>query len=136
MRKLLLVPFAALFLAFSANAAPLQTLTLQQRQIATTQDQGLHADVVEVQTHRSPGAVIAQDALYGGIAGLAIGAGVALLSNDGNWGRDLAIGGGAGLIAGGIFGAVDAATMTDRSYAGGFRDVGFSRGVSPLRGKF
>jgi hypothetical protein len=58
--------------------------------------------------------VIAQDAVYGGIAGLAIGAGVALLSDSGNWGRDLAIGAGAGLIAGGIFGAIDAASNSDR----------------------
>ncbi len=131
MKKFLIAPFAALFLAFSANAAPLRTLTLQPQT-----DKGLQADVVEVQTHRSPGSVIAQDALYGGIAGLAIGAGVALLSNDGNWGRDLAIGGGAGLIAGGIFGAVDAATMTDQAYQGGYRDMGWSHGVSPLRGNF
>ena len=136
MRKLLFVPFAALFLAFSANATPLHTLTLQQRQIATTSDQGLHADVVEVQTHRNAGAVIVQDALYGGIAGLAIGAGVALLSNDGNWGRDLAVGAGAGLLVGGVFGAVDAATMSDHAYAGGMRDIGWSRGVSPMHGKF
>jgi hypothetical protein len=81
-------------------------------------DQSGFAQLVEVQTHRSPAAVIAQDAVYGGIAGLAIGAGVALLSNDGNWGRDLAIGAGAGLIIGGIFGAVDAASAADRAPVG------------------
>ena len=67
-------------------------------------------DLVEVQTTRSPVAVIARDALYGGIAGLAVGAGVALLNGGDNWGRDLAIGAGAGLIVGAIFGAVDAAS--------------------------
>ena len=134
MKKLLFAPIAALFLAFSANAAPIQTLTLQQPQ---TVDKGLRAEVIEFQTHRSAGAVIAQDALYGGLAGLAIGGGVALLSNDGNWGRDLAIGAGAGLIIGGIFGAVDVATMRDRAYpVGEMRDVGFSHGVSPVSGKF
>ncbi len=133
MKKFLIAPFAALFLAFSANAAPIQTLTLQPQT-----EKGLQADVVEVQTHRSPGAVIAQDALYGGVAGLAIGAGVALLSNDGNWGRDLAVGAGAGLVIGGIFGAVDAASMSDQVArpVGDYRDVGFSSGVSPLHGKF
>jgi hypothetical protein len=132
MKKLLFAPFAALFLAFSANAAPITTMTLQQ----PTQEKGLQA-LIEVQSHRNPGAVIAQDALYGGLAGLAIGGGVALLSNDGNWGRDLAIGAGAGLLIGGIFGAVDVATMSDRAYpVGEMRDVGFSRGVSPIGGKF
>ena len=68
------------------------------------------AEVVEVQTHRNPAAIIAPDALYGGIAGLAIGAGVALLENDHNWQRDLSIGAGAGLLVGAAFGAVDAAS--------------------------
>ena len=81
--------------------------------------------------------MIAQDALYGGIAGLAIGGGVALLTNDGNWARDLAVGAGAGLLIGGIFGAVDAATMVDRAHpVGEFRDIGWSRGISPIGGKF
>ena len=134
MKKLLFAPFAALFLAFSANAAPITSMTLQQPQ--QTHEQGLQ-DILTVQTHRNAGAVIAQDALYGGLAGLAIGGGVALLSNDGNWGRDLAVGAGAGLLIGGIFGAVDVATMSDRAYpVGEMRDVGFSRGVSPVGGKF
>lgn len=129
MRKLLLAPFAALFVAFSANAASIQTLTLRQE----PRERGL-ADVIELQSHRSPAGVIMTDALYGGIAGLAIGAGVALLEG-GNWGRDLAIGAGAGLVVGGIFGAVD--SMSDRARpVGDVRDVGFSRGVSPLGGKF
>jgi hypothetical protein len=134
MKKLLLVPLAALLFAFSANASPIRTLTLQQSQAA---DKGLRADILEVHGNRSAVSIIATDALYGGIAGLAIGAGVALLSNDGNWGRDLAIGAGAGLIVGGIFGAVDAATMADRAYpVGQMRDVGFSRGVSPFGARF
>lgn len=136
MKKLLFAPFAALFLAFSANAAPIQTLTLHQPQV-TSDNQGLQDGLIEVNTHRSAVSVIAQDALYGGLAGLAIGGGVALLSNDGNWGRDLAVGAGAGLIIGGVFGAVDAASMADRGYPGsGMHDVGFSRAVSPLGGKF
>ena len=93
-------------------------------------DKGLRADVVEVQTHRNAGYVIATDALYGGIAGLAIGAGVALLSNDGNWGRDLAVGAGAGLLVGGIFGAVDAATA-DR-----VAPVGFGNAYHVMSGSF
>jgi hypothetical protein len=133
MKKLLFAPLAAIFLAFSANATEIQSLTLHQ---PAQTDDGYKQLVVE--THRSPGAVIATDALYGGIAGLAIGGGVALLSNDGNWGRDLAVGAGAGLLIGGIFGAVDAASMSDQvgTPVGDVRDVGFSRGVSPIGGKF
>jgi hypothetical protein len=104
-----------LLLAGAAHAAPaLKTLTLQRT--TDPRDRGLQ-DLFGP-SHRSAAAVIATDALYGGIAGLAIGAGVALLNNDfsngGNWGRDLAIGAGAGLIIGGIFGAVDAASSSDR----------------------
>ena len=54
--------------------------------------------------------LIVRDALYGGLAGLAIGGGIALLNNGDNWQRDLAIGAGAGLLVGAIFGAVDAAS--------------------------
>jgi len=123
LKGLLIAPFAALLVAGTAQAAPLKTLTLNH-----DQDKGLHADVIEVHTHRNPGAVIATDALYGGIAGLAIGAGVALLQNDGNWGRDLAIGAGVGLLVGGIFGAVDVATSADRAFPiGENRNRGFSR---------
>ncbi|MFL5363200.1 MAG: hypothetical protein ACJ78U_19720 [Myxococcales bacterium] len=65
-------------------------------------------DVVGVETHRNPAAVIATDAIYGGIAGLAIGAGVALIEQDHNWGRDLSLGAGVGLLVGAAFGAIDA----------------------------
>ena len=132
MKKLFFAPIAALLVAFSANAGSLQSLTLNQQ----PQDDGFR-QLIEVQTHRNPGAIIATDALYGGLAGLAIGGGVALLNNDGNWGRDLAVGAGAGLLIGGIFGAVDAAASADRAYpVGEMRDVGFSRGVNPIGGKF
>ena len=112
MKSFLIAPFAALLVAGAANADTLQTLTLRER--AQSKDQ-LAAEVVEVQTHRSAASVIAQDALYGGIAGLAIGGAVALLNGGDNWGRDLAIGAGAGLLIGGIFGAVDAAANADRA---------------------
>lgn len=127
MKKLFIAPLAALLMAGAANAGTLRTLTISERQ--QTKDQ-LAAEVVEVQTHRSPAAIIAQDALYGGLAGLAIGAGVALISNDGNWGRDLAIGAGVGLLAGGIFGAVDAASAADRA------PVGFNNAFHVMSGGF
>jgi outer membrane lipoprotein SlyB len=112
LKRFLIAPFAALLVAGAAKAETLQTLTLRER--AQSKDQ-LAAEVVEVQTHRSAMSVIAQDALYGGIAGLAIGGAVALLNGGDNWGRDLAIGAGAGLLVGGIFGAVDAAANADRA---------------------
>jgi hypothetical protein len=101
MRKLLVGLFCAL-LATPVLAA--ETRNPRDRTDA------LHADVIEVQTHRNPAAIIATDALYGGLAGLAIGAGVALLEQDHNWSRDLSIGAGAGLLVGAAFGAVDAAS--------------------------
>jgi hypothetical protein len=55
----------------------------------------------------SGGSIILDSALYGGLAGAAIGAGVALIEG-GNWGRDIGIGAGVGLLAGGVFGATRA----------------------------
>jgi hypothetical protein len=115
MKKLLIAPLTALLFSFSANAQPIQTLTVAEHQRSS--DQQLSDALVEVHAHRSPGAVIATDALYGGLAGLAIGGGVALITSDSNWGRDLAIGAGIGLVAGGIYGAVDAASY-DRAPVG------------------
>jgi hypothetical protein len=105
MKRIWLVPlFAALIAAPAfANVPKRDAVSL------LAPDDG-YRQLVEVQTHRSPVAVIASDALYGGIAGLAVGAGVALLENAHDWGRDLAVGAGVGLIIGAAFGAVDAAS--------------------------
>ncbi|HYZ87686.1 MAG TPA: hypothetical protein VE620_00175 [Myxococcales bacterium] len=107
MNRLLLVPLLAALLAAPAwadpGARPASELAPAPRSDA------LH-DLIEVHSDRNPVAVIARDALYGGAAGLLIGGGVALLSGGDNVGRDLAIGAGAGLIVGAIFGAVDAAS--------------------------
>jgi hypothetical protein len=138
MTKLLfLASLVALLFAGSTRAAELQTLTLQSRQLNA---RGLDAEVVEVNTRRSVGAVVAQDAIYGGLAGLAIGGGVALLNNGNDWARDLAIGAGSGLIVGGVFGAVDAATRSDQ-YAppvgdSDHRSRGFGRAFKPISGTF
>jgi len=127
LKRFWIAPLAAMLMAGAANAGTLQTLRVHEQ--PQTKDQ-LAAEVVEINARRNPAAVIAQDALYGGIAGLAIGAGVALLQNDGNWGRDLAIGAGAGLLVGGIFGAVDAATA-DR-----VAPVGFGKSYHVMSGSF
>jgi hypothetical protein len=57
--------------------------------------------------------IVATDALYGGLAGTLIGGGIALINNGNNWGRDLMIGGGIGILAGAGFGIVEAATRTE-----------------------
>lgn len=146
--KTLLAPLLALCIAGAARADSVQqakvqaplTLTLQGNH-AVQSDQGFR-DVIEVSGRRSALSVVASDALYGGLAGLAIGAGVALINSDfnhgGNWGRDLALGAGIGLVAGGIFGAVDVATSSDRYMSEttrGDRKRGFDN-VAGLRSAF
>ncbi|MFL5313222.1 MAG: hypothetical protein ACJ79H_22535 [Myxococcales bacterium] len=56
--------------------------------------------VVVEEHRRDPVAIVATDALYGGIAGVLVGGGIALLDNGDHWQRDLMIGAGAGILAG------------------------------------
>jgi hypothetical protein len=98
--------------AFAAqDAAPEKKLDLTLR--APSPDTGYAYHYEGVATVRPVAAIIATDALYGGIAGAAIGAGVALI-NGNDYGRDIGVGAGIGIITGGIIGAIDA--------SGGFRD--------------
>ena len=113
MKKLL---FGSLLAALVAAPAWAGTGT-RVTELAPVQQSDAFREVVEVQATRNPAAVIARDALYGGIAGLAVGGGIALLNSGDNWGRDLMIGAGAGLLVGAIFGAVDAASAADRYMA-------------------
>ena len=106
MNKLLLAPLLAALVSAPASAG----IPSQGTEPTPVLQSEAFRDIVEVQTTRNPGAVIVRDALYGGLAGLAIGGGIALLNNGDNWQRDLAIGAGAGLLVGAIFGAVDAAS--------------------------
>ena len=128
LKTVFMAPVAALLMAGTASAGTLQTLSIAEH--TRTADEQLAAEVVEVSARRSPVAVIAQDALYGGLAGLAIGAGVSLLDGSNNWGRNLAVGAGAGLLVGGIFGAVDAAANADRA------PVGFNNGYRLMSHNF
>ena len=112
MTKLLFAPFLAALVAAPAWAGSGTRVT----ELAPVQQSDAFRDLVEVQATRNPAAVIARDALYGGIAGLAVGGGIALLNSGDNWQRDLMIGAGAGLLVGAIFGAVDA-TSADRYMA-------------------
>ena len=71
---------------------------------------------VAVEEHRrDPVAIVATDALYGGIAGLLVGGGIALLDNGDHWQRDLMIGAGAGILAGVGVGIVQAVIESNDS---------------------
>jgi hypothetical protein len=118
MPKLLFAALAALLLAAPARAAQLQTLRLREQPPGAVQ----LADVTGVSGQRSPVSIIASDTLYGGMVGLAVGAGVTLISQDGDWGRNLTVGAGVGLIAGAIYGLVSAASVSDRAMPPGFND--------------
>jgi hypothetical protein len=68
---------------------------------------------------RSAVAIIATDALYGGVAGAVVGGGVTLIDQGNNWARNLMLGAGIGILAGAGYGVYEAATQPPprRSYA-------------------
>jgi hypothetical protein len=61
---------------------------------------------------RSAAAIIATDALYGGVAGALVGAGITLIDNGHNWARNLMLAGGIGILAGAGYGVYEAATQS------------------------
>ncbi|HET7826176.1 MAG TPA: hypothetical protein VFK90_12650 [Anaeromyxobacter sp.] len=65
--------------------------------------------VVRRRVEHNPLMTVATDAAYGGLAGLVIGFGVALVNQWDHWERDLTVGAGAGILAGAAVGAVQAA---------------------------
>jgi len=105
------VPFAASATEVRGQSKPLDL------QLAAPRAQQGYGDVIAVEHGRPAVAVIATDALYGGLAGAAIGAGVALI-NGNDYGRDIAVGAGIGLIAGGIVGAVSIADQRGHATEG------------------
>ena len=58
-------------------------------------------------TDASSGSTILVSALYGGLAGAVVGVGIGLIE-QGNYGRDIAVGTGAGALIGGALGAARA----------------------------
>lgn len=64
---------------------------------------------------RNPIGTVALDAAYGGLAGLLVGTGVALVDEWDDWERKLSIGAGLGLIAGAAVGVVHA-VVEQRNY--------------------
>ena len=63
---------------------------------------------------RSAVAIVATDAVYGGVAGALIGGGVTLIDEGNHWQRDLMVGAGIGVLAGAAFGVYEA-TMQPRT---------------------
>jgi hypothetical protein len=64
---------------------------------------------VEERDRPNPFATVATDAAWGGIAGLIVGFGVTLVDQFDNWGRDLMVGAGIGVLAGAGVGVAHAA---------------------------
>ena len=87
---------------------------------ATTSRVTTYDTPVVVEHHRAPMATIATDALYGGVAGVLVGGGIALLTDGDHWQRDLMIGAGVGILAGvgvGIVQAVSDSSDSPRAVA-------------------
>ena len=95
--------------------------------------------VTTLPSGRSAVAIIATDALYGGVGGALIGAGVTLIDQGNNWARNLMLGAGIGVLAGAGYGVYEAATqppprraVADRNHAAS--DSGFA--FTATSGKF
>jgi hypothetical protein len=64
---------------------------------------------------RSSLEIVAIDAAFGALAGLLVGGGIALIANNDDWGRDLMIGTGAGILVGAAVGGIHAYNAADRA---------------------
>ena len=80
----------------------------------TTRVRTYDTPVIE-EHHRAPMAIIATDALYGGVAGVLVGGGIALLTDGDHWQRDLMIGAGVGILSGVGVGVVQAVSESNDS---------------------
>jgi hypothetical protein len=67
--------------------------------------------VQAVPSGRSAVGIVALDAVYGGVAGGLVGGGVTLIDQGNNWGRDLMVGAGVGVLVGAAYGIYEAATQ-------------------------
>jgi hypothetical protein len=88
---------------------------------------------------RSAVAIIATDALYGGVGGALVGAGITLIDQGNNWARNLMLATGIGVLAGAGYGVYEAATqpppkraVADRNPAAS--DTGFA--LTATSGRF
>ena len=82
-------------------------------------------------TGRSAAAIIATDALYGGVAGGLVGGGVTLIDQGNHWQRDIMVGAGIGILAGAAFGIYESTVQPPRiTRAAADRDAAASeRGI-------
>jgi hypothetical protein len=71
--------------------------------------------VETVPTGRSTAAIIATDAVYGGIAGGMVGGAITLINQGEHWQRDLMVGAGVGILTGVAFGIYDASVLQPRT---------------------
>jgi len=96
--------------------------------------------VATVPSGRSAVAIIATDALYGGVAGTLIGGGVTLIDQGNNWARNLMIGAGIGILAGAGYGVYESATQPPPRRAYAERDPGESNvngfALTAMSGRF
>ena len=67
--------------------------------------------VAAAPTGRSAVAIIATDALYGGVAGAVIGSGITLIDQGNNWARNLMVGAGVGILGGAAYGVYESANQ-------------------------
>ena len=76
--------------------------------VRVDQDAG---EVYAAPSGRSAVAIIATDALYGGVAGGVIGGGITLIDQGDHWARNLMVGAGIGILAGAAYGVYESATQ-------------------------
>lgn len=77
--------------------------------VVTPPPPGGEVVVVERRPRPNPVGTVATDSAYGGVAGLLVGFGVALVDEFDDWERNLMVGAGVGLLAGAAFGVGHAA---------------------------
>lgn len=80
---------------------------------------------------KSAVAIIAQDAVYGGVAGAVIGAGITLIDQGNNWARNLMVGAGVGILAGAAYGVYESANQPSPRRAVVDADPGVSNANGP-----
>jgi hypothetical protein len=160
-----ILAFALAGLALPAMAQTTTTVTTQQQQqeppqppppssttTVTTQQQPQpaptttavrtddEAGVSTAPNGRSAAAIIATDALYGGIAGALVGGGIILIDQGHNWERKLMISSGVGILAGAGYGVYEAATQPQPHRSVADADPGASNvsgfAVTALAGRF
>jgi hypothetical protein len=88
--------------------------------------------VVERRPRPNPLGTVATDAAFGGVAGLLVGVGVALVDQGNDWGRDVTVGAGAGVLVGAAVGVVEA-TLDARDYRERERVRRYGYGAPDLR---